>query len=482
MSETTSASLSISLHRNLKQIEETINKSSDLKIRTFSIRDEVVRDAAIFYIDGITDTKNIQENILKPLQGIYRIKSLETLMSERLSIIDVSLVSQFNEIFLALTKGKALVLIDGFDQGILAESSNWQMRALAEPDTQRTSRGPLVGFNEQLKVNVNLLRNMIQTPDFTVENISVGTKSKTDVAIVYIEEFVDKKVLEETRRKIKEIDVTYLLEARVIEDALEEKNAIFPLVFTCERPDVSVSALYEGRTVILVNGIPYVLIVPTLFIHYFQQPDEYNVKGSRLIIRFIRFFTWFLAIGLLGLYVTLVHFHQDWFPPKFSKELLTQSDTFLPIILELLFLQFIFELLSETSLRIPKTTVLLVSLIGATIIGQTSVEAKIVHSLSLIVVGINFLASMALTAGGLWGVMRVLRVAFLFIGYFFGLTGMAIGLILTIIYMASLKSVGVPYLAPFIPFQFKEFKDVLIRGDLRNIINSKHTYPHKDKE
>ncbi|KQL36343.1 hypothetical protein AN960_17155 [Bacillus sp. FJAT-25509] len=125
-----------------------------------------------------------------------------------------------NQIYLALTKGKALILIDGFDQGILADSADWQKRALTEPDTQRIGKGSLVGFNEQLKVNVNLLPNMIQTRDFAVENFSLGKKSKTDVAIVYIDEFVDKKVLEETRRKIKEIDVTYLLEARVIEDAL----------------------------------------------------------------------------------------------------------------------------------------------------------------------------------------------------------------------------------------------------------------------
>ncbi|MGG0177200.1 spore germination protein [Gottfriedia acidiceleris] len=481
MNKMESFSLSISLHKNLMQIRDNINKTSDLKVRTFTINDEVVRDAAILYIDGITDTKNIQENLLKPLQGIYRIKSIESIISGKLSIIDVSVVTKFDEICIALTKGKALVLIDGYDQGILADSSDWQMRALAEPDAQRTSRGSLIGFNEQLKVNVNLLRNMIQVPDFTVETISVGNKSKTDVAIVYIEEFVDQKVLDETRKKINGIDVTYLLETRVIEDALEEKKVLFPLVFTCERPDVSVSALYEGRVIILVNGVPYVLIVPTLFIHYFQQPDEYTAKGSRFVIRLLRFFTWFLSIGLFGLYVTLVRFHKDWFPDLFSKKLLTQSDTLLPLFMEIMFLLFIFELLTEASLRIPKTTVILVSLIGAIVVGQTSVEAKLVHPLSLIIVGINFLSSISIAEGGLYGVMRTLRFALLLLGYFFGLKGFIIGIVLSIIYMAFLKSVGVPYLAPFIPFRFKELKDVLFRGDLRKLINSKHTYPHKDQ-
>jgi spore germination protein KA len=477
-----SSTLSISLHKNIKQIKESFHQTSDLKIRPFIIYGDVVSEAAILYIDGITDTKNMQENIRSPLLKVHHIESMEAIVERYLSIIDVTVENNMDEIKVGLTKGKALVMIDGFSKVILADSANWQMRSLTEPDSQRTAKGSFVGFNEQLKVNINLLRNLVQTPDLAVEEIAVGSKSKTNVAIMYITDFVDQKVLEETRKKINSIDVTYLLESRVIEDALEEKKVLFPLVFSCERPDVSVSALYEGRVIILVNGMPFALIVPTLFIHYFQQPDEYNSKNSRFVIRIIRFFTWLLAIGLLGFYVTVVRFHQDWFPDKFSKELLTQSDTFLPILLEILFLHFLFEILAECCLRIPKTTVLLVSLIGATVVGQTAVDAKIVHSLSLIVVGINFLASMMLTSGGLWGSMRVIRLTLLFIGNFFGLTGMGIGFLLFIIYMASLKSVGVPYLAPFIPFRLKEMKDVLFRGDLRNLINSKHTYPHKDDQ
>jgi len=482
MDQAQSSTLSISLHKNIKQIKDCFYQTSDLKIRSFTMNVDVLRDAAILYIDGITDTKNMQEYILSPLLNIHHIESIESIVTRSLSIIDVNVVTDSEEIKLGLTKGKALVLIDGFSKGILADSADWKMRSINEPDTQRSTKGSLVGFNELLTVNVNLLRNIIQTPDFTVETYSVGNKSKTNVAIMYIDEFVDKEILEETKKKIKSIDVTYLLEARVIEDALEEKSVLFPLVFTSERPDVSVSALYEGRVVIMINGVPYALIVPTLFIHYFQQPDDYTTKANRFMIRFYRLLTWLFSVCLIGLYVTVVRFHHDWFPDKFSKELLTQSDTLLPILLEIMFLHFLFELLSETTLRIPKSTVLLISLVGAIVVGQTSVDAKLVHSLSLITVGISFLASMAITAGGLWGTMRVLRIALLLLGYFWGITGMSIGIVIIIVYMASLKSLGVPYLAPFIPFRFNEMKDVLFRGDLRRLINSKHTYPHKEKK
>ncbi|MFF2874973.1 spore germination protein [Gottfriedia sp. NPDC057991] len=482
MNKTETAFLTLHLQKNLDILQKSFNETSDLKIRTLKIKSEVVRKAAIVYLDGIIDTKNIQEYLLNPLFHVKSIEGMEELLDFHLSLLDASLTTKIDEITRELSKGKVLLIIDGFSEGILADSSDWQMRALTEPDAQRTARGPMVGFTEQLKVNINLLRNMIQSTDFSVENIEVGRDSKTNVAIVYLDKFVDQKVLDETRKKINDIDVTYLLEARVIEDTLEEKKVLFPLVFTCERPDVSVSALFEGRVVILVNGVPYSLIVPTLFIHYFHQPDEYAIKAGRFFNRVFRLFSWFLSILLMGLYVTMVRFHHDWIPHPFSEKLLTQSDTVFPILLEMAFLVFLFDLLFETSLRIPKNTMLLISLIGAIVVGQTAVEAKLVHQLSLIVVGISMLASSTILAGGLSGAIRVLRILFIIFGYFFGLKGIIVGLMIVTVYMASLRSVGVPYLAPFIPFRFREMKDALFRGDLRKLINSKHTYPHKDNK
>ncbi|MFF2876372.1 spore germination protein [Gottfriedia sp. NPDC057991] len=482
MNKAETSKLSVSLHKNLVYIQELFHLSSDLKVRSFKIKDNIVRDGAILYFDAITDTKNIQEHLLTPLLKVGKIDNIEDVISCHLSLMDVSSVTSYDEISTGLSEGKTIVIIEGFDQAILANSTDWQMRAVTEPDTQRSAKGSMIGFNEQLNVNINLLRNMIQMPNLKVETRKVGSKSKTDVAIIYIDEFVDQSILEETRRIISEIDVTYLLEARVIEDAIEKKPKLFPLVFTCERADVSVSALFEGRVVILINGVPYALIVPTLFLHYFHQPDEYNTKSGRFSKRLLRFVCWFVSIFSLGFYITLVRFHPHWIRHPFDDKLLTQSDTLFPILLEIMFLLFLFELLTEASLRIPKATIILLSLIGAIVVGQTSVETKLIHPLTLVVVGINYLTSINIASGGLFGAMRTLRIFFLLLGYFFGVTGMIIGFIIVTVYMASLKSLGVPYLAPFFPFRFKEMKDSLYRGNLQNLINSKHTYPHKVKE
>ncbi|MED4229405.1 spore germination protein [Neobacillus cucumis] len=225
------STLSISIHRNLKVLSEQFNGPSNFKIRSLNVGVNPKIEADIFYIDGITNTQNIQENILNPLLKMTKMENVESVIKDHLSIIDVTVEDSIVEIVTGLIKGKCLVLIDGYNQGILADVSNWQTRSLSEPDTQRTIKGSMVGFNEQLKVNLNLLQNLIQTQKLKIESYHIGIESKTDVALLYIDGYVDQKVLKEVKRKIKSIDVTYLLEARVIEDALEERKTLFPLVF-----------------------------------------------------------------------------------------------------------------------------------------------------------------------------------------------------------------------------------------------------------
>lgn len=473
--------ISISLHSNLKALSERFNGLSSLKIRKLNVGDKTKSEAGIFYLDGITNTQNIQENILTPLLNMTKMISIESVIKDHLSIIDVTVESSIDEIATALTKGKCLVLIDGYNQGILADVANWQTRSVSGPNTQQSIKGSMVGFNEQLKVNLNLLQNMIQTQKLKIESYQIGNDSKTDVALLFMDGYVDEQVLEKVKKKLKGIDVTYLMEARVIEDALEEKKTLFPLVFTTERPDVTVSALFEGRIVLIINGLPFVLIVPCLFIHYFQQPDEYNSKAGRFGIRIFRLFSWVLALLLPAIYIAITRFHTSWFPSSFDKKLLSSSDTMLPFVWEVLFILFIFHSLLEATLRIPKNTSLLVTLIGTITVGETAVFAKVIHPLTMIVVGVNFLTSIHIASGGLWGALNLLRLVFLLIGNFIGVTGILIGFLLLILYMASLRSMGVPYLSPFIPFSHHEMKDSIYRGDLRKLVNSKHTYPHKNK-
>jgi len=382
-----------------------------------------------------------------------------------------------------IVSGKTLIMLDGVKQVIIAETTQWQQRSVETSSRQRSPFGPMIGFSEQLKVNLNLIRSFVQSPNLVVESKQIGRFAKTDLAIVYLHDKVDKVSLEEVRTRIETLDVEYVLESRVVEEVLEgRKKSIFPLVFNTEMPDIAASALYEGRIAVIVNGTPIASIVPSLFVQFMQQPNEYYSKTGRLSNRLFLFLSYCISIFIPGVYVAIANFHDDWFPPKFAKKYFTHSETILPFFIEVVVLLIILYLLGIASYRIQTDLIIVASLVGTMVISTTAVDAQLVHPLSLIIVGISFLLSFLFVTGGMVNTTLSLRYGFLIIGSFFGLTAMGIGILLLIIYVARLRSVGVPYLAPIIPFRPHEFNDVFYRGDLKKLINSHHKYPHDEND
>lgn len=371
----------------------------------------------------------------------------------------------------------------GIDSGIIAETTQWQKRSVEQSKRQSSPSGPMIGLSEQLKVNLNLIRSFIKSPDLVVEMKQIGRFAKTDLSIIYLKHKVDQQALDKVRTRIDTLDVEYVLESRVVEDVLEgRKKTIFPLIFNSEMPDIVAATLYQGRIAVLVDGTPQASIVPALFVQFMKQPNEYYSKNGKLSNRMILFFSYFISVFSPGIYLAVFTFHKDWVPAKFAKKFFIESETVLPLFLEVSILLFILYILGLASFRIQTDLIVLASLVGTMVISTTLVDAKLVHPLSMIIVGISFLTNFLFLTGGMASAALTLRFLFLIIGSFFGLTAMGIVLILLILYMAMLRSVGVPYLAPIIPFRPQEFKDVFYRGDLKKLINSPHKYPHDDKE
>jgi spore germination protein KA len=484
-----SENLTDSLHKNIDIIKERLHHTTELTIRTIQIGESKTYDVSLIYLDDLVNADVIRDFVITPLFLFQEKKKSETgpfinyLASRHIRASSVEMISSFDQALNGIVRGQTLVIVDGYESGIVAETTQWQQRSVEQSNRQRSPGGPMIGLNEQLKVNLNLIRSFIQSPNLVVETKQIGRYEKTDLSIVYLKHKVDQQALEEVRTRIDTLDVEYGLIARVVEDALEgRKKSIFPLVFNTEMPDLVAAALYEGRIAVLVNGTPNATIVPALFVHYMTQPTEYYSKIGRLSNRLIIFITYLATFLLPGIYLALAKFHHDWFPVKFTKKYFTASETILPFFLEITLLLIILYLLSLAAFRIEKDLVIVASLVGTLVISTTAVDAKLVHPLSLIIVGIAYLSSLLFQTGGMIGSAFILRYLFLIIGNFLGLSAMGIGLIVLIIYMAQLRSVGVPFLAPIIPFRPQEFKDVFYRGNLKKLINSEHKYPHDDKE
>lgn len=478
--------LTMNIDKNLTILHEHLQHSSDLVTRTIKLGHHT---GSLIFIDSIVNTDFVQECIITPLLALNETSDLkqdsfiEDISYRHIRTSLVEIVTSFELCIQGILKGKTLILFDGFECGILAETTEWKQRTVEQSLAQRANVGPMHGFNEQMKVNINLIRNMVQTPYLCIEVIQVGTFSKTDIAITYIKGKVDQKVLEETKKRISSLEVDYVLEARMVEDTIEGKRkTFFPVTLNTERPDVVASSLYEGRIAILVNGTPNAMIVPSLFIQYFQSPDDYYLKAGRYTNRLITFLAFCFTIFLPGLYLAIEEFHKDMFPQKFEKKLFTELDSLPPAILEVILFLVILQMVQIASVRVAKEIVVTVALVGAIVLSETAVNAKLIHPISLVVVGLTILANYLVTINGLNSVVNVLRIVFLLVGNFFGLTGMGIVFVILIFYMVTLQSIGVPYLAPIIPFRPQEFKDVFYRGNLKKLTNSAHKYPHNDKE
>ncbi|WP_088042552.1 spore germination protein [Bacillus sp. EAC] len=470
-------------------IKEKLNNTADLSIRPLQIGGAQKYEGVLLYIENLVDSQVIRDNIISPLLRIRNSSELDhqnlmnSLAYHHIQSPSVEISQSIEMAVNGIVRGKTLVMVGGFDRIVIAETTQWQQRSVEQSSRQRSPGGPMIGLSEQLKVNLNLIRSFIQSPNLVVESKQIGRFSKTDLSIVYLKHKVDQKALEEVRTRLDTLDVEYVLESRVVEDALEgRKKTIFPLVFLTEMPDVVAAALYEGRIAVLVNGTPMASIVPSLFVQYMAQPNEYYTKSGKLTNRFILFFCYFISVLLPGIYVAVAYFHENWFPAKFAKKYFTHSDTILSFFFEMCILLLILYLLILVSFRIQTDMIIVASLVGTMVVSTTAVDAKLIHPLSLIIVGIAFLTNLLFVTGGMANAAFTLRFFFLILGSFFGLTAMGIGFILLIIYMSRLRSVGVPYLAPIIPFRPQEFKDVFYRGDLKKLINSPHKYPHDDKE
>ncbi|MDE5413255.1 spore germination protein [Alkalihalobacterium chitinilyticum] len=466
--------------KTLNSIQSRFHHTSDLMSRDLYIIEK--KRITIVYIDGIINTDYLRDSVIEPItNGFKNINEGNHLIQQLTRIVtnpNYKITKSLQEVIDELIYGKAILLVDGYTEALVVDIAEWKERALEESLGERSVRGNVVGLTERAKTNISILRGIIKTENFCIDKQSLGSKSKNDVFILYIDDIVDKQILADIQNKLKKLNIKYLLEARIIQESLaSHPKTIFPRTLSTERPDVAASALFEGRVVIIVDGSPQVIIAPSLFMEFLHAPDEYYTSYGRFSGRLIRLLAFLLTILLPGIYLALEGLGQENVPKKVY-DILVSEEEILPTVWELVFLLILLRILLDSSFRVPKGAVLLISVLGSVLLGQTAVAAKIIHPVSLLVVGISFIASFTMGNKGLSPTLNVLVTSFIIIGYHFQFMGIIVGLTLLLLYMTNLKSFGVPYLSPLLPFRHREFKDSLYRGDLETLINSEHNYPN----
>lgn len=450
-----------SLSVNLDIIRQKTGNSSDLVVRHLKMgRDSDIK-TAIVYIAGIVDNRTIQEFLLQTMmkdddkEKLNEHDALELISEDMMTVGNVLSLNTWEDLFSSLMAGDTLVLVDGISKALSASTKGGEKRSISESNTQMVVRGPKGAFTESIETNTAMVRRIIKTPDLWMESVKVGRVTKTDVTLMYIHGIANEQVIEEVRQRLNKIDIDSILESGYIEQLIEDQTfSPFPTIFNTERPDVVAGNLIEGRIAIFVDGTPFVLIAPALFIQFFQSAEDYYARFDiATSIRLLRILMFMISLIAPAAFVAVTTFHQEMVPTTLIVAIAAQREAVpFPAFVEALLMEITFEILREAGIRLPKAIGSAVSIVGALVIGQAAVQASIVSPAMVIIVSITAIASFATPSFDMAISARLIRFLFMVGAATFGFYGIILILLMMVVHLCSLRSFGVPYMAPFAPF------------------------------
>ncbi|MFC3799713.1 spore germination protein [Cohnella sp. GCM10012308] len=465
------------LDDNLELLMSALGGSSDIKIQPFqlSLPDGSGLRGAVLYAEGLSNIQPVTSKLLSPpptvpQDGGEPVDWLDVLRDHVLIERIVLDASERDGLLGCLLNGCALILLDGINRGLAVDAADPKARQVEEPNVQSVVRGPREGFTEVLDWNTSMLRRKLRTPDLWMETRVIGRQSRTRVVVAYLNGVVKESVLQEVRRRLDGIDIDAVLESNYIEECIQEKQySPFPTMFNTERPDVVAADLLEGKVCILVDGTPFVLVVPALFVQFFQSSEDYYQRPDfASLVRVLRFISFFLATMTPSLYIAVTTFHQELIPTTLLYNLASQREGVpFPAFMEGLLMEVTFEILREASVRMPKTIGQSISIVGTLVIGQAAVEAGLVTAGMVIVVSITAISNFVMPAFNMGIAARILRFILMALAGAFGLYGVFLGVIVIIVKLCKLESFGVPYMTPFAPLRWRELRDGFVRVPFR---------------
>lgn len=458
------------LQHNLERLHSIYANCSDVICRTFLIGEHT--NAALMYIDGLSDSEGIEEYVFSPLlrlevegSGIGILK----LVQKQLAVTQVKEFTTFTQCIEYVSNGFPILIIDNEARGLALGLNKWEKRAIEEPSAEVGIRGPREGFTETLRINTSQIRRIIKSPYLKMETLTIGQYTQTNTVIAYIDGLADLKVVEEVRNRLQRIQLDGILESGYIEELIGEHPLTpFPQLLNTERPDVTCSNLLEGRIAILTEGTPFVLIAPiTLFSLMQSQEDYYHGFWYGTITRILRYVFTLLSLLLPSFYVAAVSFHQEMIPGALLTSMASSREEIpFPALVEALIMEIFFEALREAGIRLPKQIGAAISIVGALVIGQAAVQAGLISAPMVIVVALGGISSFMIPKYIAGLAIRVLRFPLIILAGTLGLVGVITGLIAIVLHLCKLNSFGVPYLASVTNPQLKEMKDVMIRSPL----------------
>lgn len=462
--------LNNSLDYNINVFKNLFKDNQTVIYREFQNRINDNIKCCIIYTDGMVNKQLVDEHIIL---AIMEMNLKDSITSENILDIfkskviisgDVKKINDVDEMVTSMVYGDTLLLVDMVAEALIIDTKGWPVRAIEEPPSEKVVRGSREGFTESIMSNLTMIRRRIRGPELKAVFKEVGTRTKTKICVCHIEGIAQDKILEELMKRLDKINIDSVLESHYIEEYIKDSPfSLLKTIGNTESPDVACGKLLDGKIVILCDGTPFVLTLPFLFVEYFNiYEDYYNNYIYSTFNRWLRMVALFLGISVPAIYVGIVTFHQELIPTSmFLSISAARKGIPLPTVVEALVMLTGFSLLREAGIRLPKPIGQAVSIVGALVLGESAVNARIISAPMVIVIAATGISSFLLPK--LIGFFIVLRLVLLILAATLGLYGYILGIMGLVLYLMSLRSFGVPYMLYATVVKAEDLKDTAVR-------------------
>ena len=479
MSESTYENTGIisDLRGNIRKIKEISGNSSDVMINRF-VSGGI--QCALVCCEGMISTAVITELILEPVTSIGAKKDSHELFhyiqQNMLMSTDRPEIYDYGMFFRLLNSGFAVLIAEGIGMALGFGVQGYAVRSISEPSGEGNIMGSHEGFVETVRTNMSMIRRRIKSPELVMELFVKGEKSQTDLCLCYMQDRVPKELLQKIYNSLDKIELETILTTGYVRPFLENRSfELFSSTGTTERPDVLCSKLIEGRVAVLIDGVPFAIVIPRLFCESFQTLDDYSFKPYySTFIRWVKYMAFMISVLLPAVYTAIVMYHPELLNSTMLM-LLVEAEEKVPlsILTESIEVLLMYEVIREAGIRLPKAVGGAVSIVSGLIIGDSAVNSGLISTPLLTVTALSVISGFVIPE--LNDVLTILRFAFLISGGIFGLFGISLLACAVLLNICSTEDYGFPFTAPLSPFASRGMDDTAVHSGIVKMQNRNFT-------
>lgn len=452
----------------INKLKEETNNSSYIVYREKYINNIKID---IIYNEVLTDQDKMSNFIYRSLDHIEKIyqekELLYDVIKNNISNIKIKEINNYQDICKYLNNGFVILLIED-DYSLALEVKKNLTRSIEKPMTETTIRGAMDSFTENIETNIGLIKRRLKTNKLWNEDMELGKYTKNKISILTIKGLTDSKIKDNIINKLNSLEIDGVTDTGTLKHLIEnETKTIFPTSITTERPDKVVSSLLRGKTVIIIDNCPFVLIMPVDINDFFlSQDDKDSNYINNSLTRILRYLAFSITVLTPGIYIALTTFNQEMIPLELLTSFASQRSTVpFPAFFEALLMFVSFEILRESDYRIPNVSNSALSIVGALILGEAAVNAGIVSPIMIIIVAITAISALVIVEPELSNAIKWYRILFMLGGTTIGIFGIFIVFIIFTTNLCSINYYGKSFTMPFTPID-SDIKNSIIKFPL----------------